>query len=140
MPTGKMFLENPFLSFDVVDLSDHIREISLPGKLAEVEKTCSGDTTEIFLPGLFQWDIGCKMAQNFDTAKVDQTLGVKFLAKTVGVLVIRASTDIIGLTNPSWTVTVFLKGYDPLTGVIGSLLEVSPAWSVNSGFVARATA
>jgi predicted secreted protein len=128
---------NFFLSVGGVDLSDHVRSLTLSHEGETVDITAMGDTSREMLGGLKSWSMEVEFNQDFAAAKVDATL-FPLLATTVA-LVFRPDTGAVSATNPEFTGNAILTSYPPLAGSVGDAHVTSVSFT-GSGDLARATA
>jgi hypothetical protein len=104
-----------------VDLSDHVRSVTINASAEEVDDTNMGDTARVRLPGLLDWSIDIEMAQDFAASEVDATLWPLFSNKTTFTVVVKPTSAAVGATNPTYTGTGALFEYHPLDGAVGDL-------------------
>lgn len=121
---------------NTVDLSDHVKSVTLNYASELQDDTVMGDTTRSRLGGLLDWSMDIEFAQDFATSKVDATLfalvGTTFVVKLV------ASTDTVAATNPRYTGTCILESYPPLSGAVGDL-AITAITLQSAGTLARET-
>ena len=117
-----------------VDLSDHVKAVTLNYASELQDDTVMGDDTRSRLGGLLDWSMDIEFAQDFDSAKVDATLfplvGTTFIVKLV------ATTATVSSTNPRYTGTGILESYPPLSGAVGDL-AVTAITIQSAGTLAR---
>lgn len=116
-----------FLQINGVDLSDHVREMSLDTSVAELPDNVHGDNTAKVAAGLEDWTINVTFLQDFAASKVDAVLdgmgGVGHEGKNI---VIGADkTSAVSATNPRYSGNAILASYRPLGGPQGSNLEAT---------------
>lgn len=128
--------DNFFLSVGAVDLSDHVRTLTLTADGETVDITAMGDTWREFLAGLKTWSLEVEFNQDFDAAEVDATLWPLF--GTVPALVMRPDTGVVSATNPEFTGNAVLNSYPPLAGAVGDAHVASVSFT-GSGALSRAT-
>jgi hypothetical protein len=101
----------------LVDLSDHVRSVTIDYSAESPEKTAMGDTTKTRLPGLLDWKIDVEFNQDYAAANVDATL-----FSLVGAAVdvdICATSDVAAPTTPHFTGSGIITTYNPLGGKVG---------------------
>jgi len=136
---AKEVLTDAYFMINTVDLSDHVRSITLPLSIAEIEKTCMGDSSVARLGGLKDAAINVVFANDFAAAKVEPTLWAIFDGNAAVAAKIRKSgTDEISASNPEYQFNVLLQSYTPIDGAVGDLSE-SPVDFVSDGDVTHAT-
>lgn len=116
--------KNGYLMVNAVDLSDHVRSISLSYSAAEVEDNNMGDSTQQRLAGLKDWSLSVEFSQDFASGKVDATLFPLVGADPFAVHV-KPVNGAISDTNPDFTGNVILTEYPVLDGAVGDLATTS---------------
>ena len=104
---------------DSVDLSDHVKQVTLNYSAEMQDDTIMGDTTRSRLGGLFDWSMDIEFAQDHATSKVDATLFD--LVGTTFSVVLKPTSDGVSATNPTYTGTGILETYPPMGGAVGDL-------------------
>ncbi len=116
--------KNAYLQVNGVDLSDHVRSISLSYSADEVEDVNMGDSTKVRLAGLKDWSLQVEFSQDFGSGKVDATLFDLVGAAPFAVHV-KPVNAAISATNPDFTGDVILTEYPILDGSVGDLATTS---------------
>jgi hypothetical protein len=119
-------LTNASLTFNSVNLSDHVESLEIDLSIDDVEITAMGATAHAYAPGLRNDSVKVTFYQDFAGASVEATL-FPFIGSAAGaVLVIKPTTASVSTTNPSYTMTATLYSYQPLNGSVGeaSMTEV----------------
>lgn len=136
-------LYNAFVSINGVDYSSKGNEIAIPLSTVEHDATTWGNATVIHEPGLKM--VGCTMKffnDHADNAMDEALHTIWALAPAAGCKVaniIRVDAGVIGVTNPEWRFTGFIKAWNPLSGKVGDLVQSTLEWS-NTTAIARAVA
>lgn len=128
---------NAYCWINGVDLSDDVRELNLNFGSESLDDTAMGDTTRSHKGGLFDWSIGVTFHQDFASAQVDGTLWS--LVGTTTCIEIRPLNSCTTTINPSFSGIGTLLTYTPMTGAVGSLLDV-PADFQSAGALTRSVA
>lgn len=102
-----------------VDLSDHVRSVSIEMKTDIVDATCMSDDYKDKLAGMTDWKVTVEFAQDYAAGEVDATLFP--LIGTDVSLIIRPDAGAIGVNNPEYTGTGIMTDYAPLDGKVGEL-------------------
>lgn len=136
--TGKHVLTNASVRVNSVDLTDHVKRVTVTRTADEVEVTAMGDTAKAFAIGLGDDKYDVDFYQDFAAGKIDATLwplygGSQFLVE------VWPSGTTTSSTNPKFSSTATLPNYGPLDGDIGSADMVSVTFH-SVGAIARATA
>ena len=134
---SEKILIDPFFSIGGVDLSDHVKSVTLNYGADTPELTAGGDDTHLFAAGgLKTWEMSIEFNQDYASGSVDATL---FSAIGTSVaLVLRPDSAVVGVANPQYTANGILSGYDPLAGSVGEVIG-TPCKLVAAGTLARAT-
>lgn len=127
-----------FLQVNGVDLSDHVKQVTLSYSAEPVDKTAMGLGTRTFMAGLKNWALEVTFNQDFAAAEVDATLFglVGAAAHTVEV---RPTSAARSATNPGYNGQAVLMEYPPLGGNVGDILEATARWQA-AGNLSRSTA
>lgn len=133
---AEVVLSNAFLSINGVDLSDHVRQITLPFSSEPQDKTAMGDTTRERVGGLLDWSIDVEFNQDYAAAEIDDTLFA--LVGTTFAVIIRPDAGVVSATNPQFSGTALLESYQPVGGSVGEI-HTAPITLTASGPLTRAT-
>lgn len=128
---------NAHVSLGGVDLSDHVRQVTLRYSGEPQDITAMSATARARLGGLLDWSLDVEFNQDYAAGEVDATLFS--LVSTSVAVVLRPDAGVIGPTNPEFTGNAILENYQPLGGTVGDP-HVSPVTFVGNGALARATA
>lgn len=134
---ARIVLTNAGVVLGGVDLSDHIAQVEVNQSWDEVETTAFGDGGRTRTAGLEDSSVTLSFHQDFAASSVDATLAP--LVGGTASFAIYANGTTVGATNPSYSGTVLLTEWSPVSGSVGDLLTVDVTWPV-SGTVTRATA
>src|SRR5687767_12176286 len=116
-----------FVSVNGVDLSDHVRSVSINDEAAAVDVTAMGAGYVQEAKGLKTVVFEVGFLQDFSTAKVHQTLQPLHAGTTPFAVVVRPiKSTVVGPTNPNITLaSAQMFGYAPLDGAIGDAAEMT---------------
>lgn len=112
-------LTNASLVFNSVDLSDHVRTIRVNMSAEDVDLTAMGASSRTHAPGLRDDRVEVEFFQDYASTKVDATLSSYVGNATGATLVVKPVATTVSSTNPSYTMTAILLGYEPLAGRVG---------------------
>lgn len=121
-----------------VDLSDHVKQVTLTYEAEMLDSTAMGDTTRINLGGLKNWQMSIDFIQDFASSQVDATL-FSLVGSSFTVTVRPVKTGGVSATNPNYTGTGVLQDYSPMGNQVGEL-AMAPVTIVPGGALSRATA
>lgn len=125
-------LIDAFVQFNAVDLSDHVRSVTLQTEFEAAETTAMGGLDaagrkwRTRLAGLGEFSVDVEFNQDFDASKVDATMWAALA--TVVPIVIRPTSSVQSATNPEFTGDILITQYTPLTGGVGDVDTVSMSW------------
>ena len=119
-----------------VDLSDHVRQVTLDVSFDELDDTAMGDTYRSRLGGLGDWSMTVEFNQDFAASEVDATIWP--LMGTTTTVTVKPTSSAVGATNPSYSGSVLVNDYSPLSNSVGDLATVSVTWP-GAGTLTRAT-
>jgi hypothetical protein len=109
-----------YVMINSVELSDHVKSVTLNYSADDVEDTNMGDTTHIHLGGLLNWSLDVEFASDWASGEIDATLFSLVGAASVTVAVRPVNTTIAS-TNPEYTGSAVLLDYPPISGAVGEL-------------------
>jgi hypothetical protein len=121
-----------FVSINGVDLSDHVRRVTVGLPIALVPATRMGHTAEAKLAGLKDGDVVVDWQQDFAAAKTDATLWAAY-GLEVPIIVRPVKGTVIGATNPEYRMSAMLEGYTPMDGSVGDLAVTSSTFRNSNG-------
>lgn len=134
----KMVLLAEFVSLAGNDLSEYTRkaEVSVEVEDKDVTTYASLGWKEV-LGGLKSGELGLEFLQDVGTAKIDSIMWP--LLGTVVPFEVRLDNAAAGTSNPEYTGSVLINGWNPIEGSVGDEASVSVGYPT-SGAVVRATA
>ncbi|HEX6968604.1 MAG TPA: radical SAM protein [Micromonosporaceae bacterium] len=119
-----------------VDLSDHVRQVTLNVQADELDDTAMGDTFRSRIGGLKDWSVSLEFNNDFAASEVDATLWP--LLGTTTTITIKPTSGSVSATNPSYSGSVLVSQVNPLSGSVGDLATVSVTWQ-GAGTLTRST-
>lgn len=119
-----------------VDLSDHVRQVSLTVSADDLDDTAMGDDFMSRIGGMKDWSISLEFNQDFAASEVDATVWP--LLGTTTTVTVKPTSAAVSSTNPSYSGDVLVTDYSPLDNSVGDLATVSVTWP-GSGALTRAT-
>jgi hypothetical protein len=133
----KMVLLAEYLSINSNDLSEFTKKAELQVEVEEKDVTNykSLGWKEV-VGGLKSGEVGCEFLQDFAATKLDAIMWP--LLGTVVPFEVRADQAVVGVSNPKYTGSMLIKGWNPVTGSVGDEATVSVSFPT-SGAVVRAT-
>ncbi|MCP3817833.1 hypothetical protein NLX86_06685 [Streptomyces sp. A3M-1-3] len=135
---AKMILLAQFLSLNGVDMSEYTRKAEFSVEVEDKDiTTYSSLGWKAVLGALKSGELGLEFLQDVAATKIDSIMWP--LLGTVVPFEIRADQAAVGASNPKYTGSVLIKGWNPIEGGIGDEASVSVSYPT-SGAVVRATA
>lgn len=131
-------MTDAFVSINAVDLSDHVRSVTLSYSAELQDDTVMGDTTRSRTGGLKDWSLEVEFLQDYAASKVDATL-FTLVGSTSTIIVRPDNSDGVSATNPNFTGTAILESYNPGTGSLGEMATATASFQA-AGALSRAVA
>ncbi|MFI8278523.1 hypothetical protein ACIGBH_27355 [Streptomyces sp. NPDC085929] len=135
---AKMVLLSQYLAVNGVDLSDYTRKAELTVEVEDKDVTSYGSLGwKVVLGGLKSGELAVEFLQDVAATKIDSIMWP--LLGTVVTFEVRADSAAVGTSNPKYTGSVLIKGWNPIEGSVGDEASVGLTFPT-SGAVTRATA
>lgn len=115
-----LILTNAHVTINSVDLSDHVRQVTLNYEAEQQDETTMGQTTRKMKPGLLNWSLEVEFVQDYAAGKVDATL-FPLVGAAAFTVAVRPVNTAIAATNPEYTGSAVLASYSPMGGSVGDL-------------------
>lgn len=131
-------LKNAYVMINTVDLSDHVRSLTLPLSTAEIDASCMGSDYTAVLAGLKGASLDVTFAQDFASSEVDATLWAVYDGGVAVAIKVRRDAGAVSATNPEYQFNAIMPSYQPINGSVGALHEVQASF-VSDGTITRAT-
>lgn len=134
----KMVLLASHVSLNGTDLSDYARKVELSTEVEDKDVTTYGSEgwTEV-LGGLKSGELGLEFLQDVAASALDSIMWP--LLGTVVTFGVRLDNAVAGPSNPEYSGSVLINGWNPIEGGVGDEAAVSVGYPT-SGKVTRATA
>lgn len=130
-------LTNAYCLLNAVDLSDHVKQITVNFKADTPENTAMSQTTRNRLAGLKDWDVDIEFNQDFALAKVDATL-FPLVGAAAFAIEFRPDAGARSTTNPGYTGNALLADYKILGNKVGDVAG-TPIKLMGTGTLTRNT-
>lgn len=130
-------LKDASATINSVDLSDHVRDITVTYAAEEVDDTNMGDDGRGRIAGLTDWSATITFAQDLAAGDVDATL-FSLVGAASFACVFKNDSGAVAATNPSYTGNAILTDYQPVSGAVGDLATASITLK-GDGVLTRAT-
>ena len=134
----KMVLLAEYLSINANVLNSNTKkaELTVEVEAKDVTTYASLGWKEV-LGGIKSGELGCEFLQDFAAAALDAIMWP--LLGTVVPFEVRADQGAASTSNPKYTGSILISGWNPITGSVGDEASVSMSFPT-SGAVTRATA
>lgn len=135
---AKMVLLAQYLSLNAVDLVEYTNKAELTTEVEEKDVTTySSLGWKVLLGGLKSGELACEFKQDFAATELDAIMWP--LLGSVVPFEVRADQSAVGASNPAYSGSVLIKGWNPIQGSVGDEASVKLSFPT-SGAVSRATA
>ena len=131
-------LTDASVTINSVDLSDHVKSVTLEYSSAAEDDTVMGDDTKSSIAGLLEWSLSVEFAQDHAASKVDATLFPLIGAAAFEIILLPVATGGVSATNPTFTGTCILTSYPPMGGGVGDFATTTAEFA-SAGTLVRAT-
>lgn len=134
---AKFVLTGEYVALNATALHSYIRkaELSVEVEDADVTNFGSGGWTEV-IGGLKSGELSIEFLQDVAASALDSIMWP--LLGTVVTFEVRATQSAVGTSNPKYTGSVLINGWNPIEGGVGDEATVSVSFPT-SGAVTRAT-
>lgn len=134
----KMVLLAEFVSLGGNDLSEYCRKAELSTEVEDKDVTTYASLGwKELLGGLKSGELGLEFLQDVAATEIDSLMWP--LLGTVVPFEVRLSQAAVGASNPKYSGSVLVNGWNPIEGSVGDEASVSVGYPT-SGVVARAVA
>ena len=103
-----------------VNLSDHLRSVTITYSAEIHDRTAMGSSGRKRLAGLKDWTAALEFNQDYAAGKVDATL-FGYVGSTAKWFTIKPTSAAAGATNPRFYGNFLLPEYNPIVGAAGDL-------------------
>ena len=129
-----VFLNNTVgFKIGTVDLSDHVKQITINQKFDELEVTAMGDTGHKFVKGLESASLTVSFLNDDATASVlatlEQNYGTSATFKAVQVATAGSAT--VSATNKLYSGLILINNLTPINGAVGDISTQDITFTVN---------
>lgn len=121
---------------NAVDLSDHVRNVTINYSAEMTDATAMGATTRINNGGLKNWSIDVEFLQDYAASEVDATLFA--LVGSTFTITVKPTSAAVSAANPSYSGTGIIESYAPVGGSVGDQATTTVTIQA-AGTLARAT-
>ena len=114
-----------------VDLSDHVKSITLNRTFDELEVTAMGDSSHKFTKGLEASTLTLSFLSDTAASSVNATLQAAW-GTTVAFELIQTKGTAVSATNPLYTGSILVNKTTDLNGAVGDIATQDITFTVNS--------
>lgn len=107
------------VTINSVDLSDHVRSVTLDYSAETQDDTAMGDSTRSNAGGLKNWTLTVEFLQDYAASEVDATL-FSIVGTAVNWHVVPTS-GAVSATNPKFNASGLVQDYNPQAGSVGDI-------------------
>lgn len=132
-----LVLTNAKVTINAVDLSDHVKQVSIKYSADILEDTAMGAASKSRLGGLKDWSADIEFFQDYATGKIDATLFPLVGAAPFAISIVPVSAT-VSPNNPNYNGNCVLGDYSPVSGSVGDLTTVSVTFQ-GDGDLTRST-
>ena len=125
-------LKNAYVSINSVDLSDHVRSLTLTYESESVDNTAMGDTTHSFIAGLLDLTFTVEFYEDHASSKVQQTL-FPLIGAAAFACAVRPVNTTIAATNPEYQFNAIIESYPLVAGSVGEMAMASVTFRKGDG-------
>lgn len=130
-------LVNPYVSLASNDLTNYVRAVTLDVTVDEADTTNAGSSSwKTMVGSLKGGSISLTFNQDVAASALDSIMWP--LLGTSVAFEIRATTSAVGTSNPKWTGSCIVTGWQPVAGSVGDTAQVSVSFPT-TGTITRAT-
>ena len=126
---------NGYLTVNGVNLSDHVKSLTIQQGANLNDESAMGDTTQINRAGVITWSVSASFIQDFAALNVDATLS-PLIGAAAFPIACRPTNAAQSATNPTWSGLAVLQDYQPVVGSHGDEM-ISPVTFVSAGTLTR---
>lgn len=136
---ARIVLTNAYITINSVNLSDHIKSVTLTTSDDVVETTAFGSTARTRVAGLADNSVAFEFDQDYAASSVEATINAAgaSLVGTVTAIVVKPNGSTTAADNPSYSFNALVSEWTPLNGAVGELATASVTWPI-SGAITKA--
>lgn len=122
------------VDLDANNITDHVQGVRFNYEAEQQDDTAMGDTTRSMMGGLKTWDFDLELMQDWAGSNIDSIIFP--LVGTQVTVIVRPTSAIRSATNPDYTGTCLVVGYQPIGNAVGELAKTTIKL-VNAGTLSR---
>lgn len=136
---ARIVLTNAFITINSVNLSDHIKSVTLTTTDDVIETTAFGSSARTRVGGLADNSVAFEFDQDYAASSVEATINAAgaSLVGTVTAVVVKPNGATTAADNPAYSFNCLISEWTPLNGAVGELATASVTWPI-SGAITKA--
>jgi hypothetical protein len=136
---ARIVLTNAYITINSVNLSDHIKSVTLTTTDDVIETTAFGSTARTRVGGLADNSVALEFDQDYAASSVEATINAAgaSLVGTVTSVVVKPNGATTAADNPAYSFSALVSEWTPLNGAVGELASASVTWPI-SGAITKA--
>lgn len=139
MTASAVFLNNNVgVKINSVDLSDHVKSITLNRQFDELEVTAMGDSSHRFVKGLESSTLTLDFLNDDSASSVLATLQAAW-GTSVAFTLIQTKGTAVSATNPLYTGMILVNKTTDINGAVGDISTQQITFTINSVVTVAAT-
>lgn len=116
---GKYIIDDPVVTIDGDDHSDHFSSAAIEAEFERVSVTAFGADFNEYLSGLGEATMTFEAFQDHATNELDQNMWPIFVNKSVVEVTVRPTAAAVSSQNPEYSMMGVLSTYSPINGAKG---------------------
>lgn len=109
-----------YVLINAVNISDHVKSATLTFNAAMLDATAMTLTTKKNTPGLLEWGLEIEVLNDYAAGNLDATQ-FALVGAAAFAIEVRPTSSARSTSNPGYTGSVVMAGYDPIAAKIGDL-------------------
>jgi len=130
-----IILKDADVNLNSVDLSDHVKSVTINLGAEMQDDTAMGDDTRSNKAGLKTWSMDIEFHNDYAGSNVDATL-YPLIGADAFPIIVKPLSSAVSTLNPSFTGQAVLESYNPIAGAVGDL-EAAPITLQAAGDLTR---
>ena len=129
------------VTINAVDLSDHVKSVSIETEREELDATAMGAVNKVVMAGLGDATITMTVLADYAAGEIDATLWPLSSTTTPFTVTVKPSSAATSATNPLYSMSALLFNYSPISGSVGEMNETQISFrNASQAGLTRATA
>ena len=135
---GKTIITNAWVRANNIDISDHVRKVTVNESNAQIDQTAMGASGMQRAAGLADDKFHLELYQDWASSSIDSVFAPLARGGSAFLVEVASNGTAISVTNPKYSGTCLLFDYTPLDVEVGQTAMISIDLPVN-GTIARGT-